>query len=162
MVTNMNTKVNTKILGVLAVTLMLLVPTVAMAVSTFTVNYNVQTTSFTVEITAPGQTSMNFTGGPSATGLTPDGTSLGTVAWGKINNTGDTVLNFNISAPTNTGVTLRVGSSSAMTDNVTVTSVPANPTGWATIAGGNSANIFAKADFAAAVKGSTTVTIGAQ
>ncbi len=150
---------NIKILGVLAAVFVLLAPTVAMAVSTFTVNYNVQTTSFTVEITAPGQTAMNFTGGPSAIGLTPDGTSSGTVAWGKVNNTGDTVLNFNISAPTNTGVTLRVGSNSAMTGNVTVTGVPASPAGWTGIVGGSSANIFAQADFAAAVKGSTTATI---
>jgi hypothetical protein len=150
---------NTKILTLLVTVFVLLAPTVAMAVSTFTVNYNVQTTGFTVEITAPGQTAMNFTGGPSATGLTPDGTSGGTIAWGKVNNTGDTVLNFNISAPTNTGITLKVGSNSAMTGNVTVTGVPASPAGWTGIAGGSFANIFAQADFAGAVKGSTTATV---
>lgn len=156
----MKTKTNTKTLALLTV-FILLAPTVAMAANTFTVNYNVQTTGFTVEITAQGQAAMNFTGGPSSIGLKPDGTSGGTVAWGKINNTGDTTSSFSISAPTNTNITLRVGSNSAMTGNVTVTGTPASPTGWASITGGNSASIFAEADFAAnAVKSSTTATIG--
>ena len=153
----------TKILTLLTVFILLAAPTAVMAAAnTFTVNYNVQTTSFTVEITAPGQTTMNFTGKLGTTGIPPDGTSGGTVAWGKINNTGDTTLSFNISAPPNTGVTLNVSSNTGMSDGVTVTGTPASPTGWANIPGGSSANIFGKADFAAgAAKGSTTATIGA-
>lgn len=147
---------NTKILALLT-TFMLLAPTVAMAASTFTINYNVQTTSFTVETS---QTAMNFTGGPGSIGLKPDGTSSGTVAWGKINNTGETTLSFNISAPTNTNITLRVANNGGMTGFVTVTGTPASPTGWANIAGGVSADIFAEADFVTgAAKGSTTATI---
>jgi hypothetical protein len=152
---------NTKILTLLTV-FMLLAPLPVMAANTFTINYNVQVVGFTVEVTAPGETAMNFTGASNSIGLKPNGTSSGTIAWGKLNNTGDTVLSFNISAPVNTGVTLRVANNQGMSGSVIVTDVPANPSGWTNILAGASADIFAEADFAAnAVKSSTTVVIGA-
>lgn len=151
----------TKILTLLIV-FILLAPTVVTAANTFTVNYNVQVTGFTLEITASGQTAMNFTGQPNSNAVKPEGTNNGVNAWGKINNTGDTTLTFNISAPTNPDITLRVSSNTGMGDTVVVTGTPASPTGWAGIVGGSSANIFAEADFAvSAVKTSTTATIGA-
>ncbi len=152
---------NTKILTLLTV-LMLLAPIPVMAANTFTVNYNVQIVSFTVEITAPGETTMNFTGASDSIGLKPNGTSSGTIAWGKLNNTGETPLSFNISAPVKTGVSLRVANNQGMTGSVVVTNIPASPTGWSNIPAGASANIFAEADFAAnAVKSSTTAVVGA-
>ncbi len=155
---------NTKILTLLTA-FMLLTPSVAMAANTFTVNYNVQVTSFAVEINPnlnPAQTALNFTGQPGNSNIKPDGTNSGAVAWGKVNNTGDTALTFNISATETAGVTLRVAGNTAMTGAVTVTGTPASPPEWASIAGGASADIWAEADFAAgATKSSATATIGA-
>lgn len=151
---------NTKILTLLTV-LILLTPTVAIASNTFTVNYNLLIASFTVEITAPGQTEMNFSGPNTNMEVYPDGTNGGTLSWGAINNTGGYSLSFNISAPTNTGVQLLVGSNSALKDGVPVTETPASPTGWNSIASGSSANIFAKAVYSPNIDTSnTTCTIG--
>ena len=155
---------NKKILTLLTV-FILLAPSVVMAANTFTVNYNVQVMSFTVEINpalSPAQTVLNFTAQANTNGIKPDGTSSGTVAWGKVNNTGDTTLTFNISAPATTNVTLKVAGNTAMNNAVTVTDIPASPPEWANIVGGGSADIYAEADFAAgATKSSTTATIGA-
>lgn len=144
----------TKILTLLTV-FMLLAPTIVTAASTFTVNYNVQTTSFAVEVIAAGQTDMNFTGGPNTPAIKPEGSDGN---WGKINNTGDTTLSFNITVPTQTDITLRVGSSA--TDMPPMTGSPVSPSGWANVVSKNSVNIYAEADFAAnAAKVSTTATI---
>jgi hypothetical protein len=157
----MELNMNTKILTLLSV-FILLTPTVAMAANTFTVNYNILIASFTVEITAAGQTAMNFSGPNTNAIVYPDGTNGGTAAWGKINNTGGSTMTFNISAPTNTGVNLSVGSNSALSDAVLVNGTPASPTGWGSIPSGSSANIFAKAVYYPnIVANSTTCTIGA-
>lgn len=158
---------NKKILALLTIFL-LLVPTVAMAANTFTVNYNVQVVGFTVEITANQggvpETAMNFVGKPGDSALKPSGTNSGVDQWGDIKNTGEVALNFNIKATPVADITLKVGSTQGMGDAVTVTDTAASPTGWANIAPNGVTPIYATADFALAAIGkpSTQVTIGTQ
>lgn len=136
---------NTKILTLLTI-FGLLVVTVPVMAEGFIINYDVQTTGFAVEVTAAGQTQMNFTSLANGNTIYPVGSTDG--VWGKINNIGDVVLNFQVAVDNVPSTAeLKIGSEYGDAMVIAAAGLPVKPSGWASIPGGTSANIYAEAKF---------------
>lgn len=81
--------------------------------------------------------------------------------WANITNSGNLNLNFstNLTAINPTWVVLNIGSTSSMSDQITMTSTGTSPSGWLNVAPGSSVQLYSLANFTNAPQGTTSMTI---
>lgn len=131
--------------------------------ASYTVQYIIPSdTTFSVSLCG-SETQMNFnpTNGSSKS-VEPACQSMTTnKPWANITNSGNLNLNFstNLTATNPAWVTLSVGSTSSMSDQVIVTNTATSPAGWLNIGPGGSVQLYSSASFTNAPQGTASMTI---
>ena len=131
--------------------------------ASYTVQYIIlPDTSFSVSLCgSENQMNFNATNG-SSKAVEPNCQSIAqNKPWANITNTGNVPLNFstNLMTINPAWVILNIGSTSSMSDQVTITNTTNSPVGWLNIGPGNSVQLYTQASFMNAPQGTTSMTI---
>ncbi len=131
--------------------------------ASYTVQYIIPSdTSYTVSLCG-AETQMNFNPATkNSTLVEPNCQQIASnKPWANITNTGNLNLNFsvNLSSPNPSWVTLYVGSSPSMSDQVTVTNVQLSPAGWLNVLPNSVVQLYSRANFTNAIGGTSSNTL---
>jgi len=131
--------------------------------ASYTVQYIIPSdTSFSVSLCG-SETQMNFNpvNGSSKSVEAVCQSKATNKPWENITNIGNTNLNFstNLTAANPAWVTLNIGSSSSMSDQIIVTNTETSPAGWFNVGPGNSVQLYSQASFTNAPQGTVSTTI---
>ncbi len=101
---------------------------------------------------------MNFVGNRNSKNVYPDGTSGGTTAWARINNTGEVNQSFIARLNSNNppGFELLISNNQDMSENIAVTTAPQSPSNWTNVPPLGIINLYAKANFNGAPDGTVS------
>ena len=131
--------------------------------ASYTVQYIIPSdTTFSVSVCGASQTmDFNPANGSSKSVEATCQSKATNTPWANITNSGNLNLNFstNLTAANPAWVTLNIGSTSSMSDQVTVTNAAISPAGWLNVAPGNSVQLYSQASFTNAPQGTTSTTI---